>query len=78
LAVELPAARIAELEAEFFPNIDRIVLTQTIEAYQRLGCWQGEHAITPESFEKTLDVFLYSGDITGRFAYSDLVCAAPE
>src|SRR5207253_120883 len=42
---EAPAAEVAAREASFFPGIDADVLTAAIEAYQRLGCWEGGLAI---------------------------------
>src|SRR5262249_10387071 len=50
-----PAARIAEAEASFFPNVDRAVLTSTLAYYQKLGCWTPHVEITRPAFEVTLD-----------------------
>jgi NitT/TauT family transport system substrate-binding protein len=76
--IATPAARIAEAEASFFPQIDRAVLTSTIAAYQRLGCWTPHVEITRPAFEVTLDVFLHSGLITRRHRYEDVVTAPPD
>ena len=72
-----PAARIAEAEASFFPDIDRAVLTSTIAYYQKLGCWTPHVEITHPAFEVTLDVFLHSKLITRRHRYEDVVAAPP-
>jgi len=72
-----PAARVAEAEASFFPEIDRAVLTSTIAYYQKLGCWTPHVEITRPAFEATLDVFLHGGVITKRHRYEDVVAAPP-
>jgi len=72
-----PAARVAEAEASFFPEIDRAVLTSTIAYYQKLGCWTSHVEITRPAFETTLDVFLHAGVITKRHRYEDVVAAPP-
>ena len=75
--IAMPAAQIAEVEASFFPNIDRAVLTQTIATYQKLGCWTPHVEITRPAFEVTLDVFEYSGLISKRHKYDDVVAQPP-
>jgi NitT/TauT family transport system substrate-binding protein len=72
-----PAARVAEAEASFFPGIDRAVLTATIAAYQKLGCWTPHVEITRPAFEVALDVFQHSALITKRHAYEDVVAPPP-
>jgi NitT/TauT family transport system substrate-binding protein len=73
-----PAAKVAEVEASFFPEIDRAVLASTIAAYQTLGCWTPHVEITRPAFEATLDVFLHSKLITKRHRYEDVVAPPPE
>jgi NitT/TauT family transport system substrate-binding protein len=73
-----PAERIAEAEAPFFPAIDRAVLTATIAAYQKLGCWTPHVEITRPAFEATLDIFHHAGLITRRHPYSEVVAAPPD
>lgn len=70
-----PATEIASRTAEagFFPGIDRAVLTRTIAAYQKLGCWSGDVAISRTSYEKLLDVFEFNALITRRHAYEVLI-----
>jgi len=72
-----PAAKVAEAEASFFPEIDRAVLTATIAAYQKLGCWTPHVEITRPAFEATLDVFLHAKLITKRHRYDDVVAPPP-
>ena len=75
--IATPAAQVAAAEASFFPHIDRAVLTQTIATYQKLGCWTPHVEITRPAFEVTLDVFEYSGLITKRHKYEDVIAQPP-
>lgn len=75
--IATPAAKVAEVEASFFPKIDRAVLTQTIASYQKLGNWTPHVEITRPAFEVTLDVFEYSGLITRRHKYEDVIAQPP-
>jgi NitT/TauT family transport system substrate-binding protein len=72
-----PAAKVAEVEAPFFPEIDRAVLTSTIGYYQKLGCWTPHVEITRPAFEVALDVFHHAGLITKRHSYEDIVAPPP-
>ncbi len=74
--IETPAAEIAKIEQDFFPNTDQEVLAKTIAFYQGLGNWHPSVEISRESYETALDVFEHSGLITRRHAYDD-VCSAP-
>jgi NitT/TauT family transport system substrate-binding protein len=76
--INTPAARIAEAEASFFPEIDRAVLTATLAYYQKLGCWTPHVEITRPAFEATLDVFQHSKLVTRRHRYDDVVAAPPD
>ena len=76
--IATPAARIAEVEAPFFPGVDRGVLTATIAYYQTLGCWTPHVDITRPAFEATLDVFQHAGLITKRHRYDDVVASPPD
>jgi hypothetical protein len=42
-----------------------------------LGCWEGGLAIPRDLYEQALEVFLYAGAITRRWAYDEVV-APPE
>jgi NitT/TauT family transport system substrate-binding protein len=72
-----PAARVAEAEAGYFKEVDRQVLTHTIAAYQRLGCWGGPLEIARDAYEVALDVFEHSGLITRRHPYDAVVTSPP-
>ena len=75
--VESPAEEIARLEQQFFPQISPEVLTETIMAYQLLGCWTPEMAIARDSYERLLDVFLHSELITQRHPYESCIVEPP-
>jgi NitT/TauT family transport system substrate-binding protein len=75
--IDTPAAKIAEAEASFFPEIDRAVLTSTLAYYQKLGCWTPHVEITRPAFEVALDVFEHSRLITKRHRYEDVVAPPP-
>ncbi len=75
---ETPAAEIARAEQALFPEVDLGVLTETIAAYQRLGCWSAHVEITRAAYEATLDVFQHAGRITQRHAYEGAIAQPPE
>jgi NitT/TauT family transport system substrate-binding protein len=72
-----PAASIADAIAEFLPGASRPALVRTIEAYQRIGTWQGGITITPELFGNTIAVFRFSGHITSDPVADGILAAAP-
>jgi NitT/TauT family transport system substrate-binding protein len=76
--VATPAETIAEAEASFFPEIDRSVLTATIAAYQKLGCWTPHVEITRAAFEATLDIFQHAGLVKKRHRYEDVIASPPD
>ena len=69
----MPAAEIASLIESFLPGVDRAALIATIGAYQRLGTWEHDARITPEAYERTVDLFVWNGDIAGRPPYAAVV-----
>jgi NitT/TauT family transport system substrate-binding protein len=75
--IDTPAAKIAEAEAPFFPEIEGAVLTATIAYYQKLGCWTPHVEITRPALETALDVFQHSGLIKKRHRFEDVVAPAP-
>jgi NitT/TauT family transport system substrate-binding protein len=75
--IDSPAEEVARLEQQFFPAISPQVLTETILAYQLLGCWTPETAISQASYERLLDVFLHSGAITRRHPYEACIVEPP-
>ena len=74
---ETPAAEVARVEADHFPDIDQAVLASTIEAYQKLGNWSPHIEITREAFQVTLDVFANVGRRVEGDAYSKVVAQPP-
>ena len=75
---EAPAAEIARAEQALFPQVDLGVLTETIAAYQTLGCWSPHVEITRAAYEATLDVFQHAGRITQRHPYEGAIAQPPE
>jgi len=77
--ISAPAEEIAalEYEANFFPGVDRDVLTQTVKTYQQLGCWEVDPVISKQSYANLLDVFLMSGAITHHHAYDKAIVLPP-
>ena len=77
--LQAPADELAakEQEAGFFPEIDRNVLSDTIRAYQQLGCWQSEMPISRDAYENLLNVFLYSDAISQRHEYNSVIVQPP-
>jgi NitT/TauT family transport system substrate-binding protein len=75
--IDTPAARVAEAEASFFPQVEGVVLTATLAYYQKLGCWTPHVEITRPALEVALDVFQHAGLITRRHRYEDVVASAP-
>lgn len=73
---EASAREIASSQVSYFPAIDRDVLENCIDTYQRLGCWTPHVEITPEALEVTLDVFEHAGKLKERYRY-DQVCTKP-
>ena len=76
--LETPAADIAKVEAEYFPDISQDALAHTIATYQQLGCWSPEVVIPVSDYATALDVFEHSGLITQRHVYTAVVVAPPE
>ena len=77
-AISAPASELAKQESDFFPDIDLDVLTDTIAAYQQLGCWTPHAEITHQAYENLLDVFMYSGIISKRHDYQLCVVQPPD
>jgi NitT/TauT family transport system substrate-binding protein len=75
--IETPAAEVARVERDFFPDIDQAVLAATIAYYQKLGNWTPHVEITQAAYEVTLDVFQNAGLITKRHPYDAIVAQPP-
>lgn len=78
--VDAPAEDITSRlqSAGFFQEIDPAVLSNTLHAYKQLGCWQTVTEISRESYEKLLDVFMFSGLISQKHAYESVIAAPPQ
>ena len=78
-AVAAPAEEIASRQqaAGFFTTVHRKVLTETIAAYQRLGCWTETAEIPRGDYENLLRVFEFSGLISRAHAYDRAIVAPP-
>ena len=76
--IATPAAEVADIERDFFPDIDRAVLIDTIATYQKLGNWSPHVEITEPAFQATLDIFQHAGLITKRHPYAEVIAPPPE
>lgn len=74
---ETPAAELAELEAHYFPSIQREVLIETIATYQQMGNWSSDPAIHRADYDHLQDVFLFSELITRRHPFESCVAPLP-
>lgn len=77
-AMDLPAEEVCRQIQSMLPGIAPAVLTQTVAAYQRLGCWTGGLRISESSYAKVLDIFEFAGQIRQRHRYDQLVCEPPD
>lgn len=73
-----PAEQIAKIEQRFFPNIAREALQRAIAAYQALGAWAGEVAISEPLYDKALDVFGHAKLISRRYPFRSVVVPPPD
>lgn len=64
-------------DAGFFPGIDSAVLQSTVAAYRQLGCWSEGATISPQSYERLLDVFEFNQLIIQRYRYDALISPPP-
>ena len=77
-AQNTPPAELARIVAPFLPGIAHEALETTIAAYQRLGTWTGDERITPELYERTVEIFMQVGHISARPAMADVVVDPPS
>ena len=75
--IATPADDVAGTLGSYFPDIERVVLAQTIAYYQKLGNWTPYVEITRPAYEAALDVFQHAGRITARHAYTDVIAPPP-
>ena len=67
-----PAADIATAQKPLFPSINESVLTQCIHAYQQMGCWPVDMAISDAGYNAMLDIFAFDEKITKRHDYESI------
>jgi NitT/TauT family transport system substrate-binding protein len=67
-----PAAEVARAEAVFFPGYSLETLTAGIEAYRKVGCWEGHAEIPRELYEQALNVFRAEGAVVRRHPYEEV------
>lgn len=76
--IETPAEEIARIEDGYFEGIGQPALIKCLKAYQELGNWDPAVEISPESYERALDVFAHIGGITKRHPYEQVVTSPPD
>ena len=78
--IDAPADEISarEYEAGYFSGIDKSILTNTINAYKKLGCWKNDPLISKSSYEKLIDVFMFNNLISERYDYDRLIVPPPS
>jgi NitT/TauT family transport system substrate-binding protein len=76
--LQTSATDLAKQLTGFFPKIDVKVLTNTINTYQKLGCWTTETEISKTSYDNLIDVFMYSGLISKAVNIQECVVAPPD
>jgi hypothetical protein len=67
-----PSGEIARAEAVFFPGYSLEALTAGIEAYRKVGCWEGSVEIPRELYEQALNVFQSEGAVGGCHPYEEV------
>jgi NitT/TauT family transport system substrate-binding protein len=73
-----PPAEVAARLETLFPGTARAALVRGIEAYQRLGCWDGDVTIDAAHYEAALDVFQHSRSVSKRYPMSQVVVPPPD
>jgi NitT/TauT family transport system substrate-binding protein len=72
-----PPDVVAAAESSFFAGTASEALVAAIDAYQKLGTWRRDAAITREQYDAALDVFTFNEIIRSRFPYEEVVVAPP-
>jgi len=68
-----PPAEVAAAEAPLFPYTPIEALTDAVQRYQALGCWDGGIEIPRDLYEQSLNVFQAGGAIAWRHRYEEVV-----
>lgn len=72
-----PPADTAQRISPLLPDVNIEVLTNTIAAYQALGCWTPGIHIDEKAYDNLLEVFLFSGLISKPYPYNRCVSVPP-
>lgn len=75
--IDSTADEVARTVSPHFEGISLGALTETISAYQALGCWTPHVEITEAAYDAALDVFENAGLISARHPYSEVVVPPP-
>ena len=76
--IEAPAEDIALVEDGFFDGISQPALVNCLKAYKELGTWHPAVDISPESYERALDVFTHCNLITKRHPFNHVTVPPPH
>jgi len=68
-----PPSEVAAAEAPLFPYTPIEALTDAVQRYQALGCWDGGIEIPRDLYEQSLNVFQAGGAIAWRHRYEEVV-----
>lgn len=72
------AEEIADIIADYFEDVGKDALVQSIRDYHRLGCWNGDLAISEMDYQGSLQVFLHSEVISRNHPYRCVVALPPS
>ncbi len=70
--------QIAVTEAEYFADHSPQAVSRAIDAYQKMGAWEGDIHIPADLYQNALNVFEHAGLITRRHPYDSVVVPPPE
>ena len=70
--------KIAEAERVYFADQSLQAVSRAIDAYQKMGTWEGDIQIPADLYENALNVFGHAGLITRRYPYDSVVAPPPE
>ena len=74
--VGMVAYAVFNYEPKHANQIDEAVLAQCIYAYQQMGCWPVEMAISDSGYNAMLDIFEFDGKISQRHPYESICMRA--
>ena len=70
--------KVADTESEYFADHSPQAVSRAIDAYQKMGTWEGDIQIPVDLYENALNVFEHARLITRRHAYDKVVVPPPE